>query len=330
MLSLLRGSARGLFIQTGGPSARRLLQEAFPLEARPPRDLWDRAREDQTLLLFSRRDLDRGRLETFLADASPVDILAHLINADLEAPLRVRPLPRAILFRLSGDRERAMEQIARDFDARPGKLKQLLRWSGRHPVVLCFTEKNLNRPLALADLQPDVLYFDSPYEKLFHRLRGRALEYFNEAAGGEAWRNLEIRVYDVWERYDLQARRVRLVLEDLDLGLVLGEGWGKDFARILMAVSVYRFRLATFIAPERIKALLLGLEYDAEGNRLVDLDLFEGRVKIGWQGQADRKEDRSALGRRLRQALRLELLPETLARLDAFEAQLIEAQGFRP
>lgn len=330
MLSLLRGSARGLFIQTEGPSARHSLQGAFPLEVRPLRELWDRAREDQTLLLLSRRDLDlgRGRLETFLADASPVDLLAHLINSDLRVPLRIRPLPRAILFRVLGDATAAMEQIAQDFDGRPGRLKQLLRWSGRHRVVLCFTEKNLNRPLALADLRPDVLYFDVPYEKLFQRLRGRAMEYFNEAAGGQAWRNLEIRLYDSWERYDLQARRVRLVLEDLDLGLVLGEGWGKDYARILMAVPVYLFRLATFIAPERIKALLLGLEYDVEGERLVDLDLFAERTKISWQGQADRNEDRATLGRRMRETLRGKLLPETVAQLDLLEARLLDAGTF--
>lgn len=330
MLSLVRGSARGLFIQTGNAAPIEAIQAAFPLEAKPLRNLWDQAREDQTVLIFSLRGLQEGRLKTFLADASPVDLLAHLVNAGLSSHLRVRPLPRTILFRLSGDVKAAMEQISRDFDAVPGKLNQILRWSGRSRVLLCFTEKNLNRPLAVSDLHPEVLYFDTPYEKLFQRLRGRAMEYFNEASGGQAWQNLEIRIYDLWERYRLQARRLRLVLEDLDLGLVLGEGWGKDYARILMAVPVYRFHLATFIAPGRIKEILMGLEYDAEGERLVDMDLFKGKVKIGWQGRAAKKEDRAAAGGRFRRTLREELLPETATILDALEAELEQAKGGLP
>lgn len=325
MLSLLRGSARGLFLQTQDRAPLEALRKAFPLVPKPLRNLWDQAREDQTLLIVSFRNRPEGRLETFLADASPVDLLAHLVNADLTGQLRVRPLPRTLLFRLSGDRRAVMDQIARDFDGRPGRLKQLLRWSGRHRVALCFTEKNLNRPVSLADLHPEVLYFETPYERLFQRLRGRAMAYFNEAAGGRAWQNLEIRVYDSWERYLLQSKRLRLVLEDLDLGLILGEGWGKDYARILMAVPVYRFHLATFAAPERVKEILMGLEYDRRGERLVDLDLFREKSKIGWQDRARKEEDRAATGRRLREALRAELLPETIAALDGLEEELDRA-----
>lgn len=322
MLSLLRGSARGLFLQTQDRAPLEALREAFPLVPKSLRNLWDQAREDQSLLIVSFRNRPEGRLETFLADASPVDLLAHLVNADLTGQLRVRPLPRTLLFRLSGDRRAVMDQIARDFDGRPGRLRQLLRWSGRHRVALCFTEKNLNRPVSLADLHPEVLYFETPYERLFQRLRGRAMAYFNEAAGGRAWQNLEIRVYDSWERYLLQAKRLRLVLEDLDLGLILGEGWGKDYAHILMAVPVYRFHLATFAAPERVKEILMGLEYDRRGERLVDLDLFREKSKISWQDRARKEEDRAATGKRLREALRAELLPETVAALDDLEEEL--------
>jgi hypothetical protein len=325
MLSLLRGSARGLFLQTQDRAPLEALREAFPLVPKSLRNLWDQAREDQSLLIVSFRNRPEGRLETFLADASPVDLLAHLVNADLTGQLRVRPLPRTLLFRLSGDRRAVMDQIARDFDGRPGRLRQLLRWSGRHRVALCFTEKNLNRPVSLADLHPEVLYFETPYERLFQRLRGRAMAYFNEAAGGRAWQNLEIRVYDSWERYLLQAKRLRLVLEDLDLGLILGEGWGKDYAHILMAVPVYRFHLATFAAPERVKEILMGLEYDRRGERLVDLDLFREKSKISWQDRARKEEDRAATGKRLREALRAELLPETVAALDDLEEELDRA-----
>lgn len=74
----------------------------------------------------------------------------------------------------------------------------------------------------------------------------------------------------------------------------------------------------------------MGLEYDAEGERLVDMDLFKGKVKIGWQGRAAKKEDRAAAGGRFRRTLREELLPETATILDALEAELEQAKGGLP
>ena len=71
-----------------------------------------------------------------------------------------------------------------------------------------FTRNNLNRPIDMKDLFPEVLYVKMPYEKLFRSLRSRAMSYFNEARGHADWKNLEIRVYDVWERYPLQAKRL--------------------------------------------------------------------------------------------------------------------------
>jgi len=161
-----------------------------------------------------------------------------------------------------------------------------------------------------------------PYEKLFRSLRSRAMSYFNQARGYADWKNLEIRAYDVWERYPLQARRLRLVLDELEIGLVLGEGRGKDYARILMLLIVYRFQLATFLEPEQIKGVLMGMEYSASGKRLVDLDLFEGKKKHSWGAMAEKDEDRAKAGVRFRKNLMEELLPSTREELAWIEGEL--------
>ena len=148
------------------------------------------------------------------------------------------------------------------------------------------------------------------------------MSYFNEARGHADWRSLEIRVYDMWERYPLQAKRLRLVLDELEIGLVLGEGRGKDFAHILMPVPVYRFHLATFLEPERIKEILMGMEYSASGKRLVDLDLFEGKKKTSWGAMAEKDEDRERAGVRLRERLMEGLLPSTGDQLARIEEEI--------
>ena len=84
---------------------------------------------------------------------------------------------------------------------------------------------------------------------------------------------------------------------------MLGEGRGKDYARILMQLIIYRFQLATFLEPEQVKGMLMGMEYSASGKRLVDLDLFEGKKKYSWGARSEKGEDRAKAGARFRESL---------------------------
>ncbi len=213
--------------------------------------------------------------------------------------------------------------MRQDYDGKVGRIPFFLRWGDAGDwVAVMFTRNNLNRPIDKKDLFPEVLYVKMPYEKLFRSLRSRAMSYFNEARGYADWKNLEIRVYDVWERYPLQAKRLRLVLDELEIGLVLGEGRGKDYARILMQLIIYRFQLATFLEPEQVKGMLMGMEYGASGKRLVDLDLFEGKKKYSWGAKAEKGEDRAKAGARFRESLMEGLLPSTREELARIEKEM--------
>ncbi len=324
MLSLVRGGTRGLYLKIRAAELPDIIVERFGLERKSYRDALDDAREDQTLVFTSFSGPGKT-ISVYLARVSADELMTFILNEHLcDHVESARILPRTIFFRVSGDYKLVLEQIRKDYKAFPGKLSHLPRWWKNKKVAVCFTEKRLNRSLRLEDFHPDILYVDMPFETLYMRLRSRALGYFNEARAGRDWKNLEIRIYDSWERYDMQSRRLRAVLEELETGLLLGEGWGKDYARVLMPVPVYRFQLATFLEPVEIKDVLMGLEYNASGERIVDLDLYDGKKKIGWQDRAEIDEDRNATGARLRLRLWARLSPKVGDELERIEKKMAD------
>lgn len=323
MFSLIRSGARGLFLRIGDRAVLDALAEEFSLTEKKYEAALDQSGEEQALLIIPPFGDEWSDSRVFQTDCGPDDLMSFLLNSSLGGRVvEARLLPRVVLFRISGDYGEVIEQMKRDYKAKVGKVPFFLRWKDTSRTAIFFTLKNLNRPVAMKDLCPDVLYVKMPYERLFRSLRSRAMTYFNEAMGYEDWKGLEIRIYDSWERYDLQIKRLRLILEEMELGLVLGEGWGKDYARVLMAVPVYRFHLATFLDASRIKEILMGLEYDLSGKRLADLDLYEGKAKIGWGAMAKKGEDHEMAGIRFRKDLVKKLLPTTRRELARIEKEM--------
>lgn len=329
MLSLVRGGFHALFLRVGGGQIIREMIETFDLSLSSWKKVYEEAGEDETVIIVSQKGIPRGRPQLFRTEAPPCAILAFLLNSSCkDQVLRVKILPRGILFRVTGNYRSTIEEIRRDFNAESSRKGNLLWWTHPTRVAIAFTCRNLNRSIAPSDLVEDILYVNMPYEKLLPQLRNRALEYFNEARGGADWNAYEIHVYDAYERYDIHAERLRSVLDDLEMGFVLGEGWGKDYARILMPVKVYRFRLFSFLSPGKIKETLMGLEFDGEGKRLVDIDIYQGKQKIAWQTLGrDMGLSHSETGRICREKLLLELSPQTLLRLRHCEEELSKADN---
>lgn len=327
MLSLIRGGARILSLRINDGTVLDALFEEFSLTEKNYATAFDQSGEGQMLLLIPPFGDERGVARVFHANCGPADLMAFLLNSRLgERVIEAKPLPRTILFRVSGDYNEVIKQMQSDFKAKVGKVPFLLRWKDAKRVAILFTLKNLNRPVATKDFCPDVLYVKIPYEKLLRSLRSRAMTYFNEARGHKDWTSLEIRIFDSWERYDFQTRRLRLILEEMELGLVLGEGWGTDQARILMTVRVYRFHLATFLDATQVKETLLGLEYDLSGKRLVDLDLYEGKKKTSWGSMAKKEEDRKMAGVRFRKELMKKLSPSSRRELARIEKEMVKQE----
>ncbi len=296
MLSLLRQGARSLIIRTGKIDlTAEWLKTNLPLTEYQLKESINRAEPDQTVVILSSTWKVEDSYSSFVVDRYAEEMIQILFNyhPDLPVDISLRLLPRFIHFRVTGNPEPIIEQIEKDFNGVRGKLDELLYDTSDKGIAVLFTDKPLNRNLYLEHHFKDILYINMPAHLLLRHLQWRAVSYFNEGLDEKEWNLVEIRIYDTYSRYLLHCRRLRLFLEACEMGLTIGEGWGRDYAHILMPLRVYTMKILTFYPPKVLKRALMGLEYSEEGERFVDLDLYFNRRKIGWtELTVDRNKNR--------------------------------------
>lgn len=331
MLSIVRSGPRVLFLKGDRSVLDHALSSAFPVTMHTFESALDYAGEEQTIVVLHGKEED-GRREFRVVASSSDEVLASLVNERSCRLDSVRLLPRILFFRIFGDKDRVLDQIEKDLagggipgaTVRRGRLRGLLGNARRNEIAVCCTHAPLNGPIAVADILDDVLFVEgTPFHDLNVFLRSRGLWYFSEGLENRSWNEVEIRVYDTWGFFMEHVERLRMVLGALEIGMILGEGWGKDFAHILMPVQIYRLRLFTFLSPLLVKELLVGLEYAENGERLADFDLYSGRDKISWGGLKDRRGGRENVGKRAREKLFSRLSERDRERLNALEHRLL-------
>ncbi len=323
MLSIIRSGPRVVRMEGDDRAILSWLRAHFPVSESPRERVLDGIGEDSTVLVVG----DRGKEVYVAIDSFPDVILAAMLSDGACAMVRsVRRMPRSIIFRSLGDYETVMREIAEDFGGEVSTLDRVWDWDSDQGVIICFTEKSLARPLVMGDMKKDVVLVTMPYEALRARLRRRALYLFNLSMDKAEWRQLEIRVYDAYGRYPLHVERLTKAIDDLELGLIMGEGWGKDYAHILMPVSVYCLRLFSCFDPKIVKKALMGLEYVDGEERFADFDLYENKRKISWTDvAAGGYRDRKVLGSIMRQEVRNALEADQIEELDRLETEILEA-----
>ncbi len=323
MLTFVRGGPRVLIVRAKSEEWDRFLQERLHAIPYTTRDALDIAGEGQTVFLCTGGEGRVRRPRVYFSPMEADDLLCRVLNEKRAIVDRVIPVPRLIAFRYFGDYRKIFDQILTEFHGSRGKLRHVMRKSSDLGAAVCFTEKSLNRPLGVADFEDDVLYVRQPFERIFTILRNRGLDYFNEGLAQKEWNDVEIRMYDMEGLYDLHIRRMRIVMNALEAGLILGEGWGKDYAHILMPVRVYRIRILTFLPPEELKRIVMGLEYASNGDRFLDLDLYMNKKKIGWGDvMKERRGNRQTVGMERQRNLVSMLIPSEWNRLLEIENEI--------
>lgn len=326
MLSLIRGGPNFLLLRGDGDRLQEFLAQNFGAFFGLT-DPVDQSREDQTVLHVE--DLSRQELAVGLCNASPAEVFCALLNVEGPSGLReARLLPRWIFLRTFGKGASVLEDIRRELGGTMVPLEALFEWRLSAGAVVGCTTQPLNRSVLLRDLHPELLVLDMPFDLAYRRLRPRAFELFSQSLGDATWGEVQVQIYDKYELYAEHIRRVELVLDALEMGFPFGEGWTREAARLLLMVRVYRIRLLTFLAPVVVKEFLMGLEYDATGERILDMDLYCGREKIGWGSLGrERGLSREELGRRAREKLWNALPAEVVRELEALELRVREASG---
>lgn len=231
-----------------------------------------------------------------------------LVRSELGAGLLLQRLPQ-------GD-TKVVDLIKQEHKGEAMTLEEAIHLGEANDTIVAFTEDTLQRAVKLEKVLKPCLLIHQPIPQVYRELRREAVLYFTQGLAQSQWFEVRINIYDADERYEMHARRLELVLEDLDVGMILGETWTKDHALTLFSVVAYQIRLFTMIDPLELKTILLGLEYAADGSRFVDMDLYHRSRKIEWSAIAKKLPfNRHKSGAHLRQELLARLSPRTVQKL---------------
>ncbi|MCY6355193.1 hypothetical protein [Clostridium sp. ZS2-4] len=292
----------------------------------------DNSGEDCTILFLTNRIKEVVKEEdiqhVLIAETQPDILLCNMISeGKINLVNNSRLAPRIIVIRAIGDTEKILEEIQMEHKGQIGKFNNILSENNNKGNIIILSENRLNSDVRLSNAYEKGVYVEEGYYSLIKSLRTHALRYINEAMGNKDWYELEIRIYDRYGEYKLQYDRLVRVIDSLELGVILGEAWGKDYPRFLMSIEVYRLRLFTVSDPKYIKKVLLALEYLEDGTRTVDYDLYYNRKKINWTDVLeDRSVGRNKLGDEYRKNIFSNLSREEALKIHKIEEQILETR----
>lgn len=288
MFSLVRSGPKTLVFESDRrQELRQYLIDGKGAWERNIRTAFEKAEEGYTIIFITEKLKDvvsaQDIIDTLIIMEEPDEILCRILNEGRTNLIsRARIAPRIIILRAMGDMEKVVAEICKDYTCTVGKPLDILGSHNERGTVIVITDKPIHKNMSLTDVYEKAVFVKERYYPLFKSLRSHALKYLNTGLGNKDWYEIEIRIFDRYSAYMLHYERLVKVIEDLELGIILGESWGKDYPRAMMSVEVYRVRFFTFYTPEHIKKVLLGLEYLEDGTRIIDYDIYYNRKKVDW------------------------------------------------
>lgn len=290
---------------------------------------FEKAGEDHTIAFIADKITDVVSFheigDALIMAEEPDVILCNLLNDKMgHLVVKSRIATRIILLRAMGDLERVAKEIGEDYKAIQGDLTTILNTYNEKGTVVAITDKPIHRTVSAKDIHKNALFIEERYRPLLRSLRSNALKYLNSGLGNKDWYELEIRIFDRYSEYRLHYERLLNIMEWLELGIILGESWGKDYPRPMMSVEVYRVRFFTYYDPLYIKKILLGLELLDDGTRIVDYDLYYNRKKLNWSDAADEGiRLRHLIGEKYRKDILSKLSEEEISELKGMEEKIL-------
>lgn len=330
MFSLIRGGPKILIFESNSIEAlsNYLVQETKATVYNIV-DVFEKAGEDHTIIFITKKITDvvdfREVDNAFLIAEEPDVILCNFLNDKMGHLIsRSRIATRIILLRVVGDIEKVIKKIGEDYKCVEGDLMQVLNSYNEKGTIVALTEKPIHRIVSGKDMYTKALFIEERYRPLMSSLRSRALKYLNSGLGNKDWYELEIRIYDKYGEFDLHYTRLLNILESLEIGIILGASWGKDYPRPMLAIEIYRVRFFTYYDPVFIKRILLGLEFLDDGTRIVDYDLFYKRKKIYWPEAVEKDiKERNLIAAKYRKEILSKLSEKEIEELREMEEKIL-------
>lgn len=276
---------------------------------------------------------DINHEKTYVEDAKKIvlvndgssSILSSIINSHACGLIhKVDIGPSSIVVRIPGNERKLMEKFKEIFNGREVDWIDGIGIGEKDDTIIAFTNKVISGPVA--DLMDTKLLIPQPAREVQGKIRLEGLRLITQSLNDSQWYELRINIYDSYGKYEEHYNRLMLVLSKLEIGMVLGESWTKDFAVLLYSVLTYQIRLFTFFTPLEVKKILMALEYSIDGKRLVDFDLYYKNKKVYWHDvnkSKDRKKEKPEEAKVYRQGLYERLNPEDIETLESMEKSLI-------
>ncbi len=284
---LFRMGPRYLFLRTESiDETTNFLTDNLNGEIVEFREGFDNATEHCTLCFIT----DINHEKTYVEDAKKIVLIrnsgssailsAFISSHECNLLNKVDMGPASIVMRVPGNEKKVIEKCKEIFGGNEVSMVDAIGIGERNDTVIAFTKKELTGPVA--DFVETKLLIPQPVRKVQERLRLEGLRLITQSLDDSQWYELRINIYDSYGKYEEHYNRMMFILSKLQLGMVLGESWTKDFAVILYSVMTYQVRLFTFFKPHEVKKVLMALEYTADGKRLVDFDLYYKTKKVYW------------------------------------------------
>lgn len=284
--------------------------------------------ENSTVVFITKPNQKIAHLKDMFANVlihmNSEDFMSSLINLKLLKNINdIRSAPGIIIMRTQGDKDKIISSVALEYQAEMSSIFDSIDRGHSNQTIIVFTDKPIEKNVPLNSIESTTLLVDKHISFVASKIRNQALRFLNEGLVNKNWYELNIRIYDRYSQYDLHYRRLSAVLDELDIGLILGEMWTKDSPRFLMTVLVYQIRLFSLIPPVDIKRILLGLEYTDDGTRIVDFDLMHKNKKVDWTDARIRNLERRDLGMYYRQEILKNLSQETKEKLRTLDEMVL-------
>ena len=249
-------------------------------------------------------------------------ILSSIINSHIcELLHKIDIGPTSIVMRLPGEEYKLINRLKTIFDGKEVDWVDGIDLGERNDTILAFTNKVLGAPVA--DFLGPKLLIPQPARTVQERLRSEGLRFITQSLTDSQWYELRINIYDSYGNYKEHYDRLMFILSKLEIGMILGENWTKDYAVMLYSVLTYQVRLFTFFKPDDVKEILMALEYTIDGKRLVDFDLYYKNKKIHWSSiiKTNERKNKIEYAKDCRQNLYQKLKSEDIKTLEDMEGK---------
>lgn len=242
------------------------------------------------VLLVDNKEPEKMKLIVF---TKPLGVIISNLR-EYTGALSLQVLPKIILFNSINNVKAVLTKVKTEYNCEEHSFADMLRnckdYSG---AMVVFLRKKVD---GQNSFYKNCLYINNDaYEHVVDQLKIHAPRYLAKAFAPNAWHMVDLRVYDRYEDYDVQYRRLLKAIGALSLGHIVAEIWKREITAYAEPIGTYQIRLLTFLDPLELKKRLIGLEYAHDGRRIVDLDLMWHGKRISWKDVLDDKETRRKL-----------------------------------